>query len=238
MTVTRWFPLLLLVPWLAMAQEPGAEPETEEPETAEELEAPPPPPLIPAQEPLVPRERFRPTIPFKEPKYGTEPRLPLELVGGSLGLVVGAMPGLLVAKFSFESCAPDGCESITQIFGGLGGLYLALLGMPVGMGVGIFGAGSILEGEGQFGWTMGGVAAGALLGYGISKNWGNGAFAATSSHIFTASLALVGGIVSYEVSHHLRVERRRKRHEAAALQVMPVVTHTGRDIIGGLAGRF
>ncbi|NVJ28327.1 hypothetical protein HUW62_44680 [Myxococcus sp. AM011] len=229
MTRTHWLTVLLLVPWMAMAQAPDTGSDRYIPAEA--------PPLLPVEETPERVEPLQPSASFREPKSGTEARLPLEWVGGALGVVVGALPGLFILNLNGDDCGVENCESQGRFPGSLVGRAITLLGMPIGMGVGILGAGSLLDGEGQLGWTLAGVAAGGGAGALISKNWGEGNFSATSSLIFTASVALVGGIVGYEVSHHQRVERRRKRHEAG-LQVVPIVTQRGGDVLGGLAGRF
>ncbi len=178
---------------------------------------------------LIPRE-------FVEPKYGAGQRVPLELLGGTLGGALGLLPGVLVLAASADSqCGGDFCSNAAGL---LTGFMLVAVGMPVGMTAGISAAGRFLEGEGGYAYAFGGVSVGGLLGYVLATLLIKDAQSRNMDLLLLSSGALVGGVLMYEVSHHRAVEKRRRLHDLR-VQVVPVL-HLSREggVIGGVAGRF
>jgi hypothetical protein len=229
--------LCLLLPFSGLAQAP-APPE----------ELPPPvtlPPLIPAPaEPLEPPDSDAPSKGTPQGELISRewraerdsspavPRILLEVLGGTLGGTLGILPGglLLVSGLCFEVC-DDGAESRAIL-----GLALSLAGIVGGTAVGIVGAGSLLQGQGSYWPTAGGVATGLLAGVlvGIAV-----ASSAEEAALIPAIVGpLLGGIIGYEISHSSAFERRYLS-QASGTRVVPVVSILPRGgVLGGLAGRF
>lgn len=184
-----------------------------------------------------PQDEFLPQeLPFAEPKYGAAQRVPLELLGGTLGGALGLLPGTLVLAASADSqCGGDICGNAAGL---LGGIALAVVGMPVGMAAGISGAGRLLEGEGNYAYALGGISVGGLVGYLLAHVVLEEPEDGNADLVSLSAGALVGGVIIYEVAHHLAVEKRRSRH-SLRVQVVPVLTldQEGR-VLGGLVGRF
>jgi hypothetical protein len=175
-------------------------------------------------------------LPFAEPKYGAVQRVPLELLGGTLGGALGLLPGTLVLAASADSqCGGDFCGNAAGL---LGGIALVAVGMPLGMAAGISGAGKVLEGEGNYAYAFGGISVGGLVGYLLAHVVLEDPEGDNADLVSLSAGALVGGVITYEVAHHLAVEKRRLRH-SPRVQVVPVLTldQEGR-VLGGLAGRF
>ncbi|HYI00815.1 hypothetical protein [Hyalangium sp.] len=242
MSPPRFVPLLLclLLPLPGLAQSPVPHEQPVPPVT--------PPPLVPApsepsDSPLAspeeadPEDTPRGEIIHREWHPDTDPsptfpRLLLEVLGGTVGATVGFIPGGLVilSAFCIESC-DDGAESRAIL-----GLGLALAGIAGGTAIGITGAGSLLQGEGEYWPTAGGAAIGTLVGSIVGLALASSADEAALIPVLVGPI--MGGMIAYELSHSNAVARRQLRRTSQP-QVVPMATVTPRGgFIGGLAGRF
>jgi hypothetical protein len=192
-----------------------------------------PPPLVPApptsEEPSdAPRDELLPREWDDErPSSPTAPRLVLEFFGGSVGGALGIIPGglLFIAAFSENS------ESL-----GILSLAVGFVGVAAGTAGGIVGAASLVDGEGAYWPTLGGVAIGALVGALVS---GIVARSAGDAAIIPAATGpILGGMIGYEISHSNAVSRRRPALDSDT-HLMPVVSvHPSGGVLAGLVGRF
>ncbi|WP_224368963.1 hypothetical protein [Hyalangium versicolor] len=227
--------LVLSASSLGFAQVPGDEPL-------------PPPPLVPAPTspaPLVPAPeqpeeppRAAPEgeiIPRTEsPLRPTSPRfagsrVAVEALGGiagGLGLGLGtalAIGGLF--SVNGECVGEEACGVLIGV--------LALPAVAIGIPLGVYIAGGLMEGKGRFLPTLGGMGLGLLAAT---------VMVATESDALVVlglvAFPIAGAIVGYELSHPER-PRLRDGYASNTLQVTPLlgVTHHG-SFVGGLSGRF
>jgi hypothetical protein len=181
---------------------------------------------------LLDQESGELTAPAEDPFLA---RMMLELLLGTVASGVGAVGGAL-AGFTVAdtvSCGIDDCLTGIAITGAGVITGIALLA-PVG----VYFAGRWVEGRGLFLATLGGaVVVGGLTALTV---------AALSEPVGGAAVVamvvspLVGAILGYEVSHHLRRRSGEGRRVAAdGVQLLPTVgvTRSGAGVLG-LAGRF
>ena len=128
-----------------------------------------------------------------QPSY--TPRAPRMALESLLGVVGGA--GLWLAT-TYLGCEALGCEELQ----GLGMMIMTSPMIPIGMALGIYGAGVALDGNGGLGWTILGTLGGSLvsvLGVAILVNSNGGD---EISGLLTITLPpLIGGIMGFERSH-------------------------------------
>lgn len=224
----RLLPVLaVLLPLLAQAQAPVAASSTEVP----------PPPLVPAPtgesvspSPFNPDPPAR-LLPPPESAGDRVGRMLLETLGGGLGGVMGLGAGFFIGGniATESSCGLDCTE------GALLTLSVVGVGMTLGASAGVFGAGSLMDGQGRFLHTLGGaaLAEGAALGL---VALGLDSTPATLSILLAP---LVGALVGYEVSHVLsRSDMEQSASAHSGVSLMPVVGATPGGGMLGLHGRF
>ncbi len=226
--------LVLPLSGLAQAPEPSEAP------------APPatPPPLVPAppnsQEPAdegpprdAPRDEIIPRDWASErPSSPTAPRLLLEFLGGAVGGFVGIIPGSLLV---LSALCFSGCDDGDRTRGTLG-LVLGLAGYVAGTAGGIVGAATLVDGEGGYWSTAGGVALGSLVGGLLAGLFAQSAEGAAIIPALTGPI--IGGMIGYELSHS-NAESRRQAPLASGTRIVPVFSiHPSGGILGGLVGRF
>jgi hypothetical protein len=227
--------LALLAPCVGLAQ-PSDVPAPSAPAEAEALT---PPPLVSApQEPgdapppaaLFPR-RLEPTPPRGPGLLAG--RLMLELLAGAVGGAgIGAAGVLVGASLISNACNNDDsldCIVPLVMVGGAG----ALLGVPLG----VYGAGNLLQGRGQFWPALIGTVAGA--GAGLVGGLASGNDAALI--IGLSAGPVLGAILGYELSHSVSWIPGVKRpgRTQAHLSVLPSLAAVpGGGVLGGLTGRF
>lgn len=152
------------------------------------------------------------------------------LIGGG-GMVLGAVAGQALSPGGFSGscsgCAPDYSAGF-------------MLGAGLGSGLGVYGAGTLMGGDGDFLATMAGAGLGAggaflLLDAGDGQGRGN-------TNAFTALLMpLAGAIAGYEISNALSglSVSPPPRWSRQAPRLVPVASATkDGGVLGGLAGRF
>lgn len=222
----------LLFPLQSMAQaQPSSEP----------LGPVSPPPLLPA--PGAPEEGQEAPPEQSGDEYGSleerdtaspgspAVRIPVGILLGTLGGVIGALPGTTIL---FEDFCLDCSEASDQV---VFGLLVGMAGMTLGSAVAVNLSGDWLGGQGTFGSTFVGALLGMLGGLGAG-----GAVVAAGSGEAGLIVALmgpaVGGVLAYELSD---THERRMALSAMASKprVVPMVTVSKQGgLIGGLVGIF
>jgi len=189
------------------AAAPAAEPVAQV--TAPPSSAPPPTPALPG--PAVGPCAASPTV-LPNPARGcTEPgrrgvafriaRVAVELV---LGAGLGAIVGVFGAYAGLNVDLLSGSEASAGF--GMG----TAVGVTMGAGAGVWLGGYAMRGDGSFGWTLLGSAAGSGAAAAVLALDSRPATLALS-----ATIPLAGAILGYELSSHLR--RAPRRPAAAAL---------------------
>ncbi|MDC0709937.1 hypothetical protein POL68_15795 [Stigmatella sp. ncwal1] len=226
--------LALLAPCVGLAQ-PADAPALSSPTNPDTL---PPPPLVSAPKEA---EEPRPSavlFPHRlEPAQPQGPgliasRLMLELLAGAAGGVgIGAVSFLVGASVISGACNGDSLDCFVPLFmmGGAG----ALIGVPLG----VYGAGKLMKGRGQFWPTLIGTVAGAGLGL-VS------ALASQDGTAFILGLSagpVLGALAGYEISHWVpRFPTSPSRGlPGRGVSMLPALLATpGGGLLGGLSGRF
>ncbi len=199
---------------------PGAPEPEEAPDAPEDSEDQPEGEIIPSEE----RGSTR--------SGSSSARIPVQLLLGTVGGVVGFIPGAIMGLESLcfnESCSGDA----NRLYLGLG---LALLGMTAGSSIAIHQVGYWLGGHGRFWPTVGGVVLGMLGG--ILVGVAVGSATDGTGLLLTFLGPPVGGVIAYELSHS---GGRSLDTEWRPLEprVSPLLTVSPRGgFIGGLVGRF
>jgi hypothetical protein len=229
--------LALLAPCVGLAQ-PADAPAPSAPVELEEL---PPPPLVSAppepEAPPRPAAALFPRSRRLEPEPPGGPglvagRVMLELVAGTVGGVgIGAVSALVGASLISTACNNDDsldCIVPLVMVGGAG----VLLGVPLG----VYGAGNLLHGRGQFWPALIGTVAGAGAGL-------VGGLASQNDAALIIGLSagpVLGAILGYELSHFVTWFPGVKRASPqAGVSVFPALAALPRGgVLGGLTGRF
>jgi hypothetical protein len=203
----------------------------------------PPPALLPAPEsseevPPAPSEEAKPQgeiIPRRQPATGVGRaigRVALGTFGGLLGGFVGAGPALGLSTL-MESC--DGCHNVTA------STTIALVGVAGGVGgiaLGVWGSGALLGGEGRYLPTLLGVGVGALTGGGLAVYLAEEQDVSEEKALLSLVIGpILGGIVGYEISHAIEVDRLQEITPGVALFPTVGVPPSG-GVVAGLVGRF
>jgi hypothetical protein len=145
---------------------------------------------------------------------------------------VGLIPGGLLV---LSALCFDGCDDGAQTRGVLG-LVLGVAGFVAGTAGGIAGAANMVNGEGGYWPTAGGVALGTLVGFVVGAILADNEQEAALIPAITGPI--IGGMIGYEISHS-NAESRRHPSLASGPRVMPVVSALpSGGILGGLVGRF
>ncbi|ADO74368.1 hypothetical protein [Stigmatella aurantiaca] len=226
--------LALMAPCLGLAQ-PADAPALSPPTNPDTL---PPPPLVSA--PKEPEAPHPPAVLFPHQWKPSEPqgpglvagRLMLELLAGAAGGAgMGAVSFLVGASVISGACDGDSLDCFVPLFmmGGAG----ALIGVPLG----VYGAGKLMKGRGQFWPTLIGTVAGAGLGLAGALASQNG----TALILGLSAGPVVGAIVGYEISHLVPgfPTRPGTVRPGLGLSMLPSFAATpGGGVLGGLSGRF
>lgn len=233
--------LVLLASGLGFAQAPGDAPPVE-PSTSPPplVPAPPsPPPLVPApaqpEEPvpegeLIPRSEVPRILP--SPRFSPG-NVAIEALGGLVG-GMGLGIGAALALGGLFSASGD-CDATC----GLVAAVLALPAVAIGIPLGVYVAGELIDGEGRFLPAFGGMLAGvggALL------------LALTGSSLVTTlavlTFPIAGAVIGYELSRPDAPPMQEEdgygdEYSSTGFQVVPVLGVTpGGGFVGGLSGRF
>lgn len=157
-------------------------------------------------------------------------RVLMEVLFGGAGLVVGAVAGQALSGKGLgadcSSCAVDYNSGF-------------VLGAGLGSGLGVYGTGSLMGGDGDFLATMLGAGLGtgaAFLFLNAAKDDLNG-----NAMVFTSlAMPLAGAIAGYEVSGALAgYTPSPPRWSSKSPKLIPVATTTkDGGVLGGLVGRF
>jgi hypothetical protein len=174
-------------------------------------------------------------IPRRRPATGEARavgRVLLGTFGGLLGGILGAGPGLGLS-LAMERC--EGCGNSTGAITAVG--LVGVAGGVSGIALGVWGSGSLLGGGGRYLPTLLGVGAGTLVGGGLAV-----LLAESSSHEENAIPPLIigpilGGIIGYEISHSLEVDRLERASTGVTLLPTVGVRPSG-GVVAGLVGRF
>jgi hypothetical protein len=117
-------------------------------------------------------------------------RVPAELGLGALGgLGLGVSGALIGALLT----TPDTDSPFRMYLGGA-------LGLGLGVTLGVWGAGTLAGGDGSLLATTGGMAVGMALGAGLASLFP----LAPTQMLYLLPLPLLGAVVGYELSNHLR----------------------------------
>ena len=221
--------LALFAPCVGLAQGSESAP-------AADPSALPPPPLVPATEPAEaspPEGELFPHELETEQPPGTgfsASRAMLEFLGGGVGGASVGFLGLLLGAAVFSPLC-DGEECIVPI------LLTGIVGATFGVPLGVYGAGTLLKGQGRF-WA-------AFLGTLVGGGLGLTVALLTESEDVSPAIALsagpiIGAIVGYELSHAGQSSAApRPQQSGVGLMVFPSLGLTLKGgIVGGLSGRF
>jgi hypothetical protein len=176
---------------------------------------------------IIPREDLE-LLP-ESPRFAPG-RVALEAVGGAVGgLGLGIGSAFAIAGLFAIS---GGCDEACAIVASL----LALPAIALGIPLGVYLAGGLMEGQGRFLPALGGMFAGigATLLVGASGNEAVTTLAALT-------LPIAGAVIGYELSHPDMPSHDGygDRYTRSGFQVMPVLGVTARGgFLGGLSGRF
>lgn len=152
-------------------------------------------------------------------------RFTLGVLGGAVG---GAAVGVGTVALTCAANPADGWCVLPGI------LFGSVLAVTVGVPLGAWTMGYLLDGDGSFVATLGGTVAGALAFYGIWSALQSGGVSDTEIWFGYAALALpaLGAALAYELSSS--ASRRASRGHRAAL--LPMVRPGGGGL--ALAGAF
>jgi hypothetical protein len=139
-------------------------------------------------------------------------RIGVELVlGAGLG-ALGELTGIYVGL---------NADILSGHDGGLGLSLGAAIGAMLSVAPAVWCGGAAMGGDGSFGWTMLGGAAGTVLSAGIlAINHGMAAV------VIAAAVPVIGSVLGYELSSH------RKRGTATGVAIMPTLSPNGAGIAG------
>lgn len=222
--------LALLAPCVGLAQAPEEEP------SSAPTEALPPPPLLPAPEQpeesppegeLIPRE-----YELKGPRGEgfSASRAMLELIGGgAVGAGMAIAGGIFGGLVFSASCEGEDCLGVVLVSG--------LVGATFGVPLGVYGAGRLMGGRGQF-WPS---FLGTLVGAGLGLVGGLASQNDAAQVVGLTFGPVLGAIVGYELSHtYQRSDSgpRPARFETR-FQFQPAIGLTpGGGLLGSFSGRF
>jgi hypothetical protein len=155
-------------------------------------------------------------------------RVLVEVLFGGGGFVAGAVIGQALSgdKWLCSGCAQSYNTPV-------------LLGAGLGSGLGVYGAGSLLGGNGSFLATMSGAGLGTAAAFVLLR--GTDDTSSSNTIVYTGLvLPLAGAIAGYEVSHALGLGSAPARQWSSERpQLVPVAAATkDGGLLGGLAGRF
>jgi hypothetical protein len=234
MSFLRLVPLLcgLLLPFQVLAQAqatppplvpaPGSsEADTEADTEADNAATEPRGEIIPPGERLSSEDSVSPVF-----------RIPVGILVGTVGALVGTLPGLAIVatQYCLDSCSDD--QSV-EIFG----LVVASAGALLAGTWAIDRVGDWLGGQGRFWPTALGMVLGTLVGSGVAIAIAPRSEAAS---IVPAVLGpALGGAIAYEISSAMVRREAMAAASASRPRIAPLVAVSPRGgFIGGLAGSF
>ncbi|HLL05956.1 MAG TPA: hypothetical protein VK539_35620 [Myxococcaceae bacterium] len=225
MSFLRLVPLLcgLLLPFQALAQ---ASAPSQGPATPPPIVSAPDTPGEPQGEIIPPGERLN-----SEDTGSPVLRIPVGILVGTVGALVGTLPGLAIVatQFCLDSCSDD--QSV-EIFG----LVVASAGALLAGTWAIDRVGDWLGGQGRFWPTALGMVLGTVVGSVVAV-----AIAPSSEGASVVPAVLgpaLGGAIAYEISSAM-VRSEAMAASASRPRIAPLVAVSPRGgFIGGLAGTF